>query len=256
MSFVDNVKELDSKQKGMLVATIGCVGLVLYLIYSTFFSTGSAPAQPIKPIASEASESLMLASAPGADSSPQMPAATVMPQANSANALDVSGNNNSANDNQNSVNPPTPTNLAMLAQSQQMQQQYIQMVNEYQLAQLQQKLALVDSQIAASKLTTTKSLVELKKLQPLLGSQYNNQGISNSGEPAAAAGPQGFQTMYVGQVSGKWQAMLVSDGQYFQVSTGMRLPDGSVVSQITARGVVITSASGTPMFLPMTKNLD
>ncbi len=255
MSFVDNVKELDSKQKGMLVATIGCVGLVLYLIYSTFFSTESAPAQPIKPIVSEASEPLMMASAPGADSSPQMPAATAMPQTNSASALDVSGNNNSASAHQNSVNPPTPTNLAMLAQSQQMQQQYIQMVNEYQLAQLQQKLALVDSQIAASKLTTTKSLVELKKLQPLLGSQYNNQAVSNSGEPAAAA-PQGFQTMYVGQVSGKWQAMLVSDGQYFQVSTGMRLPDGSVVSQITARGVVITSASGTPMFLPMTKNLD
>ncbi|NNM60523.1 MAG: hypothetical protein HKM04_12025 [Legionellales bacterium] len=252
MSFVDNVKQLDTKQKGMLVATIGCLGLVIYLAYTTFFPGGGTPAssKPLSPAIS--SEPVVIESAPSGNSSPQMPASNGM-----TGAIPANSPVNAHPDNQNTANPPTPANLALLAQSQQMQQQYIQMVNEYQLAQLQQKLAAVDSQIAASKLTTTKSLVELKKLQPLLGSQYGStQGVSNAGEPATSSTPQGFQTMYVGQVNGVWQAMLVSDGQYYQVGAGMRLPDGSVVSQITVRGVVITTASGTPMFLPMTKNLD
>lgn len=254
MSLMDNVKQLDSKQKVMLVATIGCLGLVFYLAYATFFpASDDTSAAPVPVITTPAVKPSI---APDTTAAPIE--TTSLPNTSSLPAPTLpAAMNNSQDTQQNDNTPPSPANLALLAQSQQMQQQYIQLVNQYQLAELQQKLAQVDSQIASSKLTTTKSLVELKKLEPLLGSQTTNQSGTSSTAPAAAnSGPQIYQTMYVGRVAGVWQAMLQSAGQYFQVSVGMRLPDGSAVSQISSRGVVITNANGVPIFLPMTKNID
>lgn len=255
MSLIDNVKQLDTKQKVMLVATIGCLGLVFYLAYSTFFPASDDNNPPPPAVVSPPPSNMATASSP--------PPVTPSPINNNTDNMPtpLAGNNQNETDGQNvqvgHAAPPSPQNLALLAESQQMQQQYIQLVNEYQLAQLQQKLAQVDSQIAASKLTTTKSLVELKKLQPLLGSDIGGPSVQATTAGGSTSNvPQGYQTMYVGEVSGKWQAMLSSAGQYFQVSVGMRLPDGSVVSQINSRGVVLTNISGTPIFLPMTKSLD
>lgn len=250
MSLMDNVKQLDTKQKIMLVALIGCVGLVLYLVYSTFFATeggGNTPATPDVPPAIVS------------ESTPPEPAAVTQP-AVSPTASPATSN---AASQENTVqigqpSPATPESLALLAQSQQMQQQYIELVNQYQLAQLQQKLAQVDAQIAASKLTTTKSLVELKKLQPELGQAGYEFGLqpANTKANESEIVSQTIQTMYVGQVSGRWQAMLQINGQYFQVSTGMTLPDGSTVTEISNKGVVVTAEDGTPVFLPISKNLD
>ncbi|MFN7097793.1 MAG: hypothetical protein ACK4PR_09595 [Gammaproteobacteria bacterium] len=257
MSLMDNVKQLDSKQKVMLVATIGCLGLVFYLAYTTFFpDNGSSPAPVPQQQVSQPPVTMTKASSPSPVVQP-----IASPTTDDNNALSTNDNNPAQESNDQTIQvgheaPPSPQNLAMLAQSQQMQQQYIQLVNEYQLAQLQQKLAQVDAQIIASKLTTTKSLVQLKQLQPLLGS---DNGTSMTGTTSTAPSnntSQGFQTMYVGQTSGKWLALLESGGQYFQVTVGMRLPDGSVVNQINSRGVVIVNNTGTSIFLPMGKSLD
>jgi hypothetical protein len=259
MSLMDNVKQLDTKQKGMLVATIGCLGLVFYLAYTTFFASDGGPA-PAPVQQSSPPPTMATASAPPSVTSAPQPIMT--PTSDTTGApTGVTDTSEQESEGQNvqigHAAPASPQNLALLAQSQQMQQQYIQLVNEYQLAQLQQKLAQVDSQIAASKLTTTKSLVELKKLQPLLGSDMGGPSATTSPtSTSSASAQQGYQTMYVGAVAGKWQAMLEGAGQYFQVTVGMRLPDGSVVSQINNRGVVLTNASGTPVFLPMAKSLD
>ncbi len=234
MSLMDNVKQLDSKQKTMLVVLIGCVGLVLYLVYTTFFAS-EAPPEPTPPpvIVSNAAPP-----APADIPAPVTQVATA-PQNNPA-AVQVG-----------QPAPATPESLALLAKSQQMQQEYIELVNQYQLAQLQQKLAQVDAQIAASKLTTTKSLVELKKLQPELGQMENMHGRMDEN-----ASGQGYQTLYVGQTSGRWQAMIQFGGQYFQVSMGMHLPDGSVVEDITNKGVLLVGEDGSELFLPLTKTLD
>ncbi len=245
MSLMDNVKQLDTKQKIMLIALIGCVGLVLYLVYSTFFATedgGNTAATPDVPPAIVS------------ESTPPEPAVTQP-------APTVATTNTTPQENPVQIgqpSPATPESLALLAQSQQMQQQYIELVNQYQLAQLQQKLAQVDAQIAASKLTTTKSLVELKKLQPELGQAGYEFGLqpANTKANESEIVSQTIQTMYVGQVSGRWQAMLQINGQYFQVSTGMTLPDGSTVTEISNKGVVVTAEDGTPVFLPISKNLD
>lgn len=243
MSLIDNVKQLEAKQKVMLVVLIGALGIVFYLIYTTFFASsgGSSNSAAISSPAPMAQQTMTPAQTPLQSAS-----------APSINApIQTSGNTSTVAVGQPA--PPTPQDLALLAESQQMQQQYVQLVNEYQLAQLQQKLAQVDAEIANNKLTTTKSLVEMKKLQPQLGGDY---GTQLSGSAASSSNvPQGYQTLYVGQVSGRWQAMLQSGGQYFQVSVGMQLPDGSSVTTINSRGVVL-NRNGTPIFLPMSKSLD
>lgn len=255
MSLLDNIKQLESKQKLMLIVTIGCLGLVFYLAYSTFFpdTGGATPAPTI-----QAKNDITPQTPPPAPNQTLESTNNIAPtptQENNANTANV---NNAPNVELAKTTTPVPQDLALLAQSQRLQQQYMQLVNEYQLAQLQQKLAQVDAQIVASKLTTTKSLVELKKAQLLLGtngSETNLSGTETLTTNTAPATPN-YQTMFVGAVGGKWQAMLSSNNQYYQVSVGMNLPDGSVVTKINSRGVVLTNPGGTPVFLPMNKNLD
>jgi hypothetical protein len=240
MSLIDNVKQLEAKQKFMLVALIGALGVVFYLIYTTFFATSAGSNTSVPTVAPVTQQAATPAQTPIQPAS--APVTTAPAIANTTNTVTVG-----------QPAPPTPQDLALLAESQQMQQQYVQLVNQYQLAQLQQKLAQVDAEIANNKLTTAKSLVEMKKLQPQLGGDYNTS-LSNSAA-SSNNGPQTYQTLYVGQVSGRWQAMLQAGGQYFQVSVGMQLPDGSSVSSISSRGVVL-NRNGTPIFLPMSKSLD
>lgn len=254
MSLMDNVKQLDSKQKMMLLATVGCLGLVFYLGYTTFFpSTGESNPTP-QPISTTQSLATPSANTVSVQPVTQQPA----PVSNTETLPDtISQNNQNANMTIEPASAPTPENLALLAESQQMQQQYVNLVNAYQLAQIQQKLTQVNAQIVASKLTAAKSMVELKKLQPLLGETTDTSllsGASSSSDTAVKEG--GYHTLYVGQVSGRWQAMLQGYGQYFQVNSGMHLPDGSVVTQINNRGVILRTSSGTAIFLPMSKSLD
>lgn len=255
MSLMDNVKELDTKQKIMLVATVGCLALVAYLGYTTFFpSTSSDPSpQPINnPAMPKVSASPVTQVSP-TQTAPQM-ATNDMPTSSGLPVALPTGVNNMV------IQPsasPTPENLALLAESQQMQQQYVNLVNAYQLAQLQQKLIQINAQIASSKLSTAKTLVELNKIQPLLGQGGDSSSLGSltNNNDQSTKQPGGYHTLYVGQVGGRWQAMLQGYGQYFQVNNGMHLPDGSTVSQISAKGVVLSDPNGTPFFLPMSKSL-
>lgn len=233
MELLNKFNELDTKQKVTAIITVLVVLFAIYLAYDTFFGgTSSDSSSPVTPT--------------------KAATAALATKAANRNESKSKSNGNSNGELAGAELPPppqqkepTPAQLAALAQSQQMQQQYINLVNAYQMAQIEQKLAAADSQIAQSKLSTAKAMVSTQEYAAKLPRNGMNFGDNES------AGPQ---TVYVGQQAGKWLAMLNLNGSYVQVNVGTQLPDGSVVTSISARGVVLDN-NGQPSYLPIAKSL-
>lgn len=225
MELLNKFNELDTKQKVTAIITVLVVLFAIYLAYDTFFggTSTSTPATETKSV-------------------------TSAKPVKSENRLETKNNGESA---EAQLPPPpqqkepTPAQLAALAQSQQMQQQYINLVNAYQMAQIEQKLAAADSQIAQSKLSTAKAMVSTQEFAAKLPRNGMNFGDNE---------PAGPQAVYVGQQAGKWLAMLNLNGNYVQVNVGTQLPDGSVVTSISDRGVILDN-NGQPSYLPIAKSL-
>lgn len=231
MELLNKFNELDTKQKVTAIITILVVLFAIYLAYDTFFGgTSSGSSASVAP-----TKTVSAASATKA-----------------GNRNESKGNGNSNGELAEAQLPPppqqkepTPAQLAALAQSQQMQQQYINLVNAYQMAQIEQKLAAADSQIAQSKLSTAKAMVSTQEYAAKLP---RNGMTFGDNEPA------GPQAVYVGQQAGKWLAMLNLNGNYVQVGVGTQLPDGSVVTSISDKGVILDN-NGQPSYLPIAKSL-
>lgn len=246
MELFAKFNQLETKQKVTLLITVLIGIFAVYLGYDTFFGGTSAPAAA--PAPAVASKPAVVASAPAPN-----PASVGSPSA--AGATNNSVNGGSADG---SATPPayaipaaakpTPAQLAAIAQSQGMQQQYMNLVNAYQMAQIEQKLADANSKIAESKLSTAKAMVSTQKYVAELPSA---SGLNMSNDNNNAAPPQ---VVYVGQQSGQWLAMLSIDGNYIQVNVGTHLQDGSVVTAISDRGVIMDK-DGEPAYLPMAKSM-
>lgn len=234
MELLTKFTELETKQKLTIIVTAIVAIFAIYLAYDTFFG-GTTATPPAKPVVAS----------PVVAKTPVRKANTLVPEEVNASNTTVAGENAAPAAPQ--QKEATPAQLAALAQSQQMQQQYINLVNAYQMAQIEQKLAAADNQIAESKLSTAKAMVSTQEY----AAKLPRNGLAVGAGDSEASAPQ---TVYVGQQAGKWLAMLNINGSYVQVSVGTRLPDGSVVTSISDRGVILDN-NGEPSYLPMAKTL-
>jgi hypothetical protein len=124
----------------------------------------------------------------------------------------------------------TPEELNLLEERRQVQQQYLQLVNQYQLMEMQNKVATSQSTLIKTQLETAKSEQQATKLGLLLPGQGSGDGDKSL---------SGVILVYVGQKSGVWSAVLNLSGQYVTVKVGSHLPDDSVVSTINDNGIVL-----------------
>jgi type IV pilus biogenesis protein PilP len=238
MSLMDSFKELESKQKIMLVAIVVLVGIALYMGYSTFFPSNSAQNNK----AALNTPTFRSASAPV--SLPQM---QQTPQSVNNTPPSAPGGQSMQGENTPKTAAPTPEQLALLAQSQQLQEEYVHLVNQYQIAQLEQKLAATNAAIAKQKLSATKTYLETQKLE--------GNSAFKAANGATKVIPGAMQVKYVGYYQGVWTAMVGSDDNYFEVKVGTRLPDGSTVISISNQGVILNNA-GQRVYLAIPKTLD
>ncbi|MBB72625.1 MAG: hypothetical protein CMF50_09535 [Legionellales bacterium] len=129
--------------------------------------------------------------------------------------------------------PLTPAQLAVLEQSKKTEAQYVELLNQYQIAQLQQKLVATNAQIAESRLRSA----QLEAKTQEVSNQLTGQGSLKP--TAATTAAKNIEVAYIGQQKGRWQAMLTSGGSYFQVTVGTQLQNGARVTAISPRGVTI-----------------
>lgn len=132
---------------------------------------------------------------------------------------------------------PSPEQLAILAESQALQKKYIQLVNEYQLAQIEQKLGQTNAEIARDKLTTLKTQVETEKLAANLGGADVSSILNNNkstSQPTAH-----LSAVFVGRKNNIWTAILRQGMHYNSVREGDYLKNGFFVYHIDMRGVIL-----------------
>lgn len=229
--------DMEPKQKGMLVAVIIIFIIIGYMVYKLFFASSSAPMPPeAPPVAVK-------------ETSPTTtPPATAATAANTNNAgadLAVADNTQpgampnamqpaTANAVPQVVEMPkrelTPEELALLEERRQVQQQYLQLVNQYQLMEMQNKVATSQSTLIKTQIDTAKSEQQASKLGLVLpGQEQDNTDKSL----------KGVALVYVGQKNGVWNAVLNLRGNYVTVKLGSRLPDDSLVSKITENSIVL-----------------
>lgn len=278
MSLVDNIKQMETKQKVILIVTIIAFIYVLYLGYDTFFAANSsvapppsAPAMPSEssaistemPRAEEPAENAAHTPASEPASTPATPPASEVTPQDSTQIPNTGGRSQPRK----SVQPhakvvevkplePTPEQMALLAESQEMQREYLRLVSQYQIAQLQERLEEANASIAAAKLKSAITASETQKLNDELKAR-TLRGLAppSTGEKGPADFASTLQLMYIGKMKGKWMAMLNANGSYYEVKQGTRLPDGSMVSNIDTKGIVITK-DNSKRFIPMPKSLD
>ncbi len=212
--------DMNAKEKGMLVGTLVVFVLIGYMVYKLFFA-GSSPV-PTPVVKATAAQ--------------PHPAA-----ANNSAASDLavqddptSGAAVAANAEPKVVELPkrelTPEELNLLEERRQVQEQYLQLVNQYQLAEMQNKVATSQSTLLKTQIETAKSEQQATKLGLMLSGQKTDD-IDKSMVGATLA--------YVGQKNGVWSAVLNLRGQYVTVKLGSRLSDNSLVSAIDDSGIVL-----------------
>lgn len=231
--------DMEPKQKGMLVAVIVIFIIIGYMVYKLFFAGSSASMPP------EAAPVVAQATPPAA--TPATPPAAA-PAANTNNAgadLAVADNTQpgampnamqpaAANAAPQVVEMPkrelTPEELALLEERRQVQQQYLQLVNQYQLMEMQNKVATSQSTLIKTQIDTAKSEQQASRLGLVLPGQEQDNTDKTL---------KGVALVYVGQKDGVWNAVLNLRGNYVTVKLGSRLPDDSLVSKITENSIVL-----------------
>lgn len=224
--------DMEPKQKGVLIATIIIFIIIGYMVYRVFFAGTSPAPAPVK-------------KAPVTAAKPQQ----APPAANNNAASDLAVNANSTAgvaastvNTSSAVNAVpqvvempkrelTPEELNLLEERRQVQQQYLQLVNQYQLMEMQNKVATSQSSLIKTQLETAKSEQQATKLGILLPGQQGPSDVDKS--------LSGVSLVYVGKKNGVWSAVLNLRGQYATVKVGSHLPDDSVVSTINDNGIVL-----------------
>ncbi len=109
------------------------------------------------------------------------------------------------------------------------QKQYIKLVNSYELAKMKRQLLNEQESIAEAQ----QHIVKLHKQTQVLGGPVDS---SSAGSNTTSTF---YRLTFVGKEDGQWNATLVSDGHYSQVSVGTLLPNGSKVIAVSNRGVTL-----------------
>lgn len=149
----------------------------------------------------------------------------------------------------------TPEQLALLAESQELQRQYLKMVNEYQLYQMQQKVITAKSQVTAAELKSQQIQAQKDAFEQKEKVKEEKEGVQPGTGESEVILPA-FKVAFVGRTAGVWVAVLKADDAYIQVKEGTLLGDGSLVSSINEKGVVLKSKEGNKTFLAMPKAID
>jgi septal ring-binding cell division protein DamX len=107
------------------------------------------------------------------------------------------------------------------------QQKYLELVNEYQMVEIQRMIAEDQAAIAQSRAAAAQSLAKI-------GEGANLKDISLS---TGQAGD--YELIYTGEDNGEWTATLKKNGQFNDVTAGSILPDGSKVLSVDDNGALL-----------------
>ncbi|MCD6055048.1 MAG: hypothetical protein K0R12_10 [Gammaproteobacteria bacterium] len=122
---------------------------------------------------------------------------------------------------------------AFIQAQQAREQQYIQMVNDYQLAEMQKKLADANAQLAQSKLKEAQSVA--KASQQNIAVNQASTGVGAGNNPL-----QNYSLLYVSYIDGHWTGTLRYQGRLHNVYIGSQFADGTSVRVIDRNGVVLS----------------
>jgi len=199
------MKQLEKKQKILLVVTVIVIAILTWQFYELFWgdvSGSSTPAkvQPVK----KAKQSTTKKGSVNAKKS-----------AHSASVgLKVESN--------------LPKSVAQRKATLPAQQAaYLNIVNHYELAKMENQLLTQQASIAEAR----NRIAKLNQDTMQLG---GNVALASSNNTTT-----GFQLAYLGQQNGQWVAAIRNQDQYKTVSVNQQLPDGSVVLGIDKQGVLL-----------------
>lgn len=243
MELLEKFQELESKQKVTLGVTVVLFIFVLYYGYSTFFSGPSYPSAPPAPAPTVAKETQTTTTSVPPPAQSTTTRASASPTQEAAPQIQNGATGATVRDGVEEVpsREPDPEQLAMLKESEEVQQEYLELVNKYQLIQLQQKVAQAENGLATSKLESAQIQSQTQEISNQLQSSSMSQAtLAQQDQAKHKSAFQSLTVMYVAKQQGRWTAMLSASGNYFEVKVGTRLPDGSVVSRIDEHGVVLT----------------
>lgn len=114
--------------------------------------------------------------------------------------------------------------------------EYLKLIQEYQLLQIQRRIAEDTRAIAIAKLETAKAVVETNKFA---GVNNFNSGIDATGSSV----DHDYKLVFTGQEAGQWTATLKINDQLMDVVPGTTLPDGYKVTTVDGDSVIIQKGS-------------
>ena len=261
---MDKFNELESKQKVTLAITIVLFMVVLYYGYDTLFGgDSSSPSPPVtqKQAATKAPATKQSAEASSTSTGTENATNSTQPSTTATTASQgqsQSSGNAPLYTDVSKVAPPklTTEEIATIEENQRLQKQYLYLVNQYQMAQMQEKLESTNASIAASKLKAVSTMVKTQEIsKELKRQQAPLQQMSPDEKEQKAEQFNNIGVAYVGKTQGKWMAMLKLDDAYFEVRVGTSLPDGSTVDLINEQGVVLDKA-GRKKYMKVPRSLD
>lgn len=117
------------------------------------------------------------------------------------------------------------------------QEKYLELVNEYQMSEIQRMIAEDQASIAQSRFNAAQAL---EKISQLSGGSANLNDLSGNQDATASSD---YELIYTGEDSGQWTATLKKNGQFNDVTAGSVLPDGSKVLTVDDNGVLVQEGS-------------
>jgi septal ring-binding cell division protein DamX len=200
---------LDKRQKVIVVLIVLALAVLVWQIYKIASSEHAAPA----------AASVSSSTAP--TKSTRFPAVA---QAVHTNAVETAAMLSNAASN--TTTSATDTSGAN-------QQNYLELVNEYQMSEIQRMIAEDQASIAQARYTAAEAL---SKITALSGSSANLSDLVGTTDQTNSAG---YELIYTGEDSGQWTATLKKNGQFNDVTAGSVLPDGANVLSVDDNGVLL-----------------
>jgi septal ring-binding cell division protein DamX len=113
------------------------------------------------------------------------------------------------------------------------QQKYLELVNEYQMSEIQRMIAEDQASIAQSRYNAAEAL---SKISELSGGTVNLNDLAGANNQT---NPNDYELIYTGEDNGQWTATLKKNGQFNDVTAGSVLPDGAKVLTVDDNGVLL-----------------
>ena len=200
---------LDTKQKILIPVTVVVLGILGWQLYG-LMATDSVATPSVRPTTMSAINNVAQPRQP-------IPAADMAaPQAVRQPAAVVSDQDKQR--------------LREISQS---DTEYLKLIQEYQLLQVQRRIAEDTRAIAVAKLETVKALAETSTFG----------GSGNLGSNLSMGKMDGdYKLVFTGQEAGQWTATLKMNDQLMDVVTGTHLPDGYKVMMVDGDSVTLQKA--------------